>query len=69
MGKFLTLTRSLSRPAYTVLKGTASSGALAEFEAEKQIFERRQMELLNDATHTEKDSSYSWQTSQKNYHY
>jgi len=62
MGKFLTLTRSLSRPAYTVLKGTSGSAAFVEFEAEKQMFERKQMEILNEATHTDKDA-YLWQTS------
>lgn len=45
MGKWLSMTRSLSRPAHKVLTNNSSS-SLNTFQMEKEQFEKEQMDLI-----------------------
>jgi len=48
MGKWLSMTRSLSRPAHKVLTKTSSS-SLAAFQESKEQFEREQLDIIHRA--------------------
>jgi len=52
MGKWLSMTRSLSRPAHQVLTKNSSS-SLAAFAQEKEQFEKEQMDIIMRAIENE----------------